>query len=542
MKNFVIKKLQENWKSGLAVSLVSLPMGISLAVASHVSPGVGLTTAFWAGIFAAIFGGSNYNIVGPAGSLVGILSAYAIIYGPQVLPTLAVVSGIFILGAYFFSLEKYLVFFPASSLNGLILGIALTMGFNQINYALELSNLPTHERFLSNLWESIKHIPQASLTSFLVFACCLGLLILFSKIIPKIPSSIIVFPMGILLGYLTSKNIVPLTLQTLGAKFENITFSLFIPHSFKFSPTLLIPAMTIAIIAILETMISARIADGITKTKHNKPKEMLGLGIANLASGITGGIPATAVFARTSLNIRAGSTHKISGVLNAIFVAIFAAILIGFFKYTPIAIIAAMLVYVSLQMIEGEKFVHMFKTDRAGFFIALAVAFVTIYEDPVVGMLFGGTIAMLFFMEKISKGYFEATSTEHHIKSKENIVNILKEISPAETEALIYSIKGTLAYINSQSHIARFESRPVKENVVILDLKDLYVIDQDGLEAINEIIEILQKQGKIILISGITEFVDKIFKTSSTYTKLKNENLIFESVHHALRHLSISNK
>ncbi|HBS48487.1 TPA: hypothetical protein DEO28_01135 [Candidatus Dependentiae bacterium] len=538
MRAFLVQKIKENWKSGLTVSLVSLPMAISLAVASGTTPMAGIVTGVWAGLIAAIFGGSNYNIIGPAGSLVGILTAYAIIYGPQVLPTLAVVSGLFIMLAYFFRIEKYLIFFPASSLNGLILGIAITMGFNQLNYAIGLSNLPKHEKFLVNVWESIKHIPQASLSSFIIFAIFLIALILLAKLIPKIPSSIIIFPIGIIFGYLTTKGIIPLTLQTLDTKFPDMKISLFIPHSFDFSPALLIPALTVAIIAILETMISARLADGITKTKHNKPKEMLGLGLSNIASGIAGGIPATAVFVRTAVNIKTGCTHKTAGVLNAVFTGAFATLLIGFFKFTPLPVIAAILVSVSMGMVEREKLERMFKVDKVGFFIALVVAFVTIYEDPVVGMLFGGTIAMLVFMENISKGYYELTPSEQHIKSKENIVSVLREVKEQGTEALIYSIKGTLAYINSQSHIARFENRPIKEKAVILDLKDLYVIDNDGIDALGEIIELVEKQNKIILICGMSEFVEKMLSKDVIYITLKNKGHIFDSVHHALRYLS----
>ena len=289
-----------NWQSGLTVALVSIPLSISLAVASHTSPLTGIITAIWAGLMASLFGGSNYNIVGPTGALSGILATYAIIHGAETLPSLAVLRGVFVLLAYVLKFERYLVLVPSSVIHGFTLGVAFIIGFNQLNFALGLSNLKVHEKFFDNLIESFANIGSMLPSTFLIFVIFLTGLFALRKYVPKLPGAVILTPIGILLGYLSSKQLIPLMLATLGTKFGALEFKLFEMPKLFLSNELVMTALTVAVIAILETMLSAKIADGMTHTKHNGRKEMRGLGIANIVVGLAGGMPATAAHARTS--------------------------------------------------------------------------------------------------------------------------------------------------------------------------------------------------------------------------------------------------
>jgi SulP family sulfate permease len=499
-KLFLIKKIKENWKSGLTVSLISLPLAVTLAVASHATPVQGVITAMWAGFISALFGGSHYNIIGPTGALSGLLASYAIIHGQQVLPTLALLSGIMIFIAYFFKLEKYLVFIPSCTIHGFVLGIAFIIMFNQLNFAFGLLQVPLHESFVQNTIETCNHIPELSFISLILFACSLSVLFVLTKLLPTIPGAIIISPFGILLGYASSHHLITLNLQTLETKFANLDPHIIMPASYIFSVKLILPALTIALISIIETMISARIADGMTKTKHNKNKEMLGLSLANIACGFAGGIPATAALARTTLNIKSGATHKISCGLSSIFVLCISMLLLGYFKYIPLAIVAAILTVVGYNMIEIHHFKRMFKTDRTNFYIALLVAAVTVLEDPIIGILLGATFSMLSFMKKLSTGQYELNRTT------------LPAHMPAHLEAdtLIYSIKGELAYINAQSHVARFEKQIPEHKNIIIDLRAISFIDQDGIEACEEIIDILHREKKSVKIVGAQALTAKI--------------------------------
>lgn len=534
MGHFFLQKIKENYKSGFNVALISIPLAVSLAVASNSTPIVGIITAIWAGLIASFLGGSNYNIIGPTGALSGILAGYAIMYGPGALSIMAIIAGLFILLAYFLKLEEYIVFFPSSSIHGFTLGICFIIALNQINYALGLKNIPVHEKFILNVIESFKNINNIDIFTFIIFIIFFSLLFLLTKLIPKIPAMILLSPVAIFIGYLSSRNFLFFNVQTLETRFGNISAQLFLPIKFVFSSKMILASVAIAIIAIIETMISARIADGLTRTKHDKRKEMLGLGLANIGSGLFGGIPATAALARTATNIKSGATNKMSATISSILILIISIFFLSYFKYMPLAAIAAMLVYISIKMIEKENFIRMFKIDKKNFYLSMLVAIITVYEDPIVGILFGATIAMLYLMKSLSQGHFDLETRAIKVGNLEQV----SSIDQHEADTLVYSIKGKLAYINSYSHITRFESKPIEYTNVLIDLEDLFFIDLDGIEALEEIIYILKKQNKIVLISGVRPFVEQMLNSTESFKKLKELGLVFENVDQAINFLT----
>ena len=160
VKMSILGNMRKNWKSGITVSLVSIPLSISLAVAANSTPIMGIITAFWAGLIASIFGGSNYNIVGPTGALSGILAMFAITYGVASLPALAIMSGLIILIFFILHFERYIILIPSSVIHGFTLGVAFIIGLNQLNSALGLQGLNQHEKFIRNVMESFTHIGQ----------------------------------------------------------------------------------------------------------------------------------------------------------------------------------------------------------------------------------------------------------------------------------------------------------------------------------------------------------------------------------------------
>jgi SulP family sulfate permease len=165
----MFNNLKQNWKSGVTVSLVSIPLSVSLAIAAGSTPVAGIITAIWAGLFAAIFGGSNFNIVGPTGALSGILATYAFINGAQSLAVLAIATGVVVILSWVLRLERYLVFIPANTIQGFTLGVAFIIGMNQTNFALGYPKLPGHEKFIDNILESLRHIDKISFESLIVF-------------------------------------------------------------------------------------------------------------------------------------------------------------------------------------------------------------------------------------------------------------------------------------------------------------------------------------------------------------------------------------
>jgi SulP family sulfate permease len=531
-------KINSNWKSGITVALVSIPLSVSLAVASQSTPVAGIITAIWAGLVASLFGGSNYNIVGPTGALSGLIAAFVIANGVELLPSLAIVTGFIVIAAYLIKAEKYLVLIPASTIHGFTLAVAFIIALNQANSALGITGLKVHERFIENVLETAKHLGLLSIPTFIVFLIFLVAMFAFAKYTPKLPGAIVLAPIGIALGYLSQSGNLPFQLQTLGMKYT-MSPALFAGWKFIFSSDLFSTALVIALIAILETMISAKIADGMTKTKHEKRREMLALGLANIVTGLAGGIPATAALARTSLNIKSKATHKISATISSVSIAIISLILLSYFKYIPMAVIAAILVFVAARMIEVHNFKRMYKMDRASFYVALLVAAVSIYQDPIIGILLGVAISLIMFVEKLSKGQFEliVNSIDNGIEQKIVGYRFDGDEMSATADTLVYTFQGILAYMNGLAHVSRFEKDLAGYKNVILRFRGVHFIDMDGVDAFDEIIEVVKTQGKKVLVTGVNPLISEMLEHSDDYRKLQKDGMVFEKTADALSHL-----
>ncbi len=543
--NLFISNLKDNWKSGVTVSLVSIPLSVSLAIAAGSTPIAGIITAIWAGFFASLLGGSNFNIVGPTGALSGILAVYAFTHGAESLALLALVSGIFILISWFLKLEKYLVFIPANTIQGFTLGVAFIIGMNQINSALGLTGIVGHERFIDNVIETSHHLNQTNLSALIVFVLFFAGIYITEKyrkgipVISHLPASALFAVIGIGLGFLAKSNIISLNLLTLGDKYTNLTAQLFqIPHfTFSFDKSLFVVSLTVALISIIETMLSARIADSMTKTKHHKRKEMFGLGVANVVSGVVGGIPATAALARTSLNIKSGATHKTSGIINSVCIAVISLFLLPYFKYIPMAVIAAILVTVAVRMIEKEHFARMFHIDKKSFAIAMIVAFTTIYIDPIVGILVGASISLFLFLENLSNGQFDLIINDVNKKIIGHVSGKRIDSINKNSHTIVYSIKGHFTYLDSQSHIARFDTDHKQHKNIILRFRELYFIDLDGVDAFEEIVEILERRGINVYVTGANNLVIHMLLKSKHFLKLQKDGRVFDHTSDALRQL-----
>jgi SulP family sulfate permease len=496
---------------------------------------MGVITAIWAGIAASILGGSNFNIVGPTGALSGILIVLAIKYGVSVLPLLAIIAGIMTLIVYVLRWERYIVFIPSSVVHGFTLGVAFIIGLGQLNFALGLKNLPTHEKLIENVMESLTHIGALQWGTVALFAIGFAFLYMWRKFFTKVPGVMVLAPIGILLGYLSQAGIIGMEFQTLFSKFGNISGSLWsVPKiSLVLNQEIFLGAAAICVVAILETLMSAKIADGMTKTKHNTRKEVLGVGVANIFSGIFGGIPATAALARTSLNVKSGANDKMSATISSIFILIISVALLAVFKYLPLAVVASILIYTATQMVEREHFEKIFKHDKSAFMLAIIVAIITIVEDPIMGILIGSMAALLLFANKMSRA-----KTEININRDGKLVARLnaKEFNAAKDhgDALVYRFAGQLTYVNAQSHMGNVNNISDGTKFVIFSFRNLFFFDMDGLETIREMVETLKIKGKKVYISSVSDALARAMKKEKWFRDMEEKGEVFVNTKDAL--------
>lgn len=533
--NYVVNQLKLNWKAGLTVALVNIPMSLALSIASGSSPEAGIITAIWAGLISALIGGSLFNVVGPAGALSGILASYALIYGAAVLPIIAIISGVLILIAWFFRLDRYIVFIPSSVIHGFTLAVAITIGFGQLNNALGLSGLTKHETFIANVFESFRNITSSDLSSFGLFAIGLAFLFAILKFAPRFPGMIAIAVLGIATGYAAAKEWLPFAFETIQSRFGEVSLHLFTMPEFSsttFNMTVIKAAPLVAVIVILETLLSAKVADGMTKTKFKQRREVLGIGLANLASGFFGGLPATGVFARTALNIRSGATSNYSSIINAIAVAIISFILLPGFSYLPMPIVASMLVFLSLRMVAAEHFINLYKFDKTSCGLSLAVAVLCVVYDPLIGILAGSAVSLLFFVNYLSQAQGQIVVGDAH-GEMERLQASEFDVDKTNANTLIYRFVGELNYMNAEKH-KEFAHRINGEHHIVLNFKNLFYVDIDGLEAIDEIVHELENRGKEVYLSGIASQILPLFAKKTWFTKIEAKGYVVSGTSEAL--------
>ena len=424
-------------------------------------------------------------------------------------------------------------------MHGFTLGVAFIIGLNQLNFALGLKGLLTHKHLLQNVMESFRHIGQFDAGTIILFLGAIVVIFYFSKLIPKIPGPIIVAPIGMFLGYLSESGFISAHFQTLHTRFGEIGSKIYQMPNFPIyfiDINLLKTAFAIAVIAILETLISAKIADNMTNTKSNLRKEMMGLGLANIASGIFGGIPATAALARTALNIKSGANHKTSAAITCVFMGVISLVFLPYFKYLPLAVVASILVYVAIQMVSTEHFVHIYKHDKKAFALSFVVAGVTLVEDPIFGILIGAIIALLILVNHLSRAKCEISI--HRDKKMVARLQTIKfnEIEKPFGDVVVYRFAGQINYINSQAHIENL-SNLNGVHTVILNFRNLFYIDLDGMNAFEEIINTNKARGKKVIITSAGPLIIPVLVKTKWYNDLKEQNLVFDSTTEALETL-----
>lgn len=520
MLTSLTKHAKENWKAGLTVALISVPLSIALSVASGAGPVPGIITGVWATLIAGIFGGSNYNIVGAAGALTTVLFAATLAaplgLGAAVLPLLALATGVIIFLIWLLRADRFLYYIPSSVMYGFAGGVAFLIAASQLFDATGLSALKRTGHFTGDIALFAEHFADIHTPTFGIFVLFIVGILAWKRYVKLVPAVIPAALVGIGVGLLDTYGYLSIGLTTLGDKFGAFSGSLMmmVPWA-TYAEVVANPeyvrwvvgaAGTIALIAVLETLITAQIADKLTKTQFSSRKELLGLALANLGSGSMGGLPATGVFIRTGANIKAGATHKTAAVIAAVITAVIALIALPYFSYIPMAVIAAILANTALGLIEVHQFKEFWHREKESFFVAMLVLVVTVFEDAGVAVVVGAVVALLLFADRVSRGYFDVMyNFADGTKRDERHAKTLRLVPNESYTFVTYSVAGFLGYIDSSRHAANFRTlAQVATPVVVIRLRNLFSIDYEGEEMLAEGIAGLRAAGKTVYLSSAT--------------------------------------
>jgi len=552
MKSF-ITNLKTNWQAGLTVALISVPLSLALSIASGAGPMPGIVTGVWATLIASLFASSNYNIVGPAGALATVLFAATVApqfgIGAAILPLIALGVGIAIFIVFALRADRFLYYVPASIIHGFSAGVAVLIASSQLFDGAGLA-LARTGHFIGDIELFGAHVGDANLYAVGTFAVFLTFILLWKRFVKKIPAVIPAALLGMTFGYVATLTHLPVT--TLLDKFGAITGTLYLGFDMSAVSTLLSSSVSIlayikvvilvAAIAILETLITAKIGDKMTRTQCSSRKELFGLALANIGSGVMGGLPATGVFLRTGANIKAGATHRTSAGVSAIATALIAVVALPFFVYLPAAVIAAMLINTALGLIEAETFKEYWKRDKQSFGIAILVAVITILEDPGLAVLAGVMVALLAYVDRVSRGHshliynFEGGTMSDIVFSKGITV------PDTSVRLALYSIAGAASYISAPQHSANLRKLVRSEHVraIAVRLRDCYTLDLDAVEMLEEIVHDAQVVKKPFYITSVNDEVRAELMKFPVLARLLEQGTAFPKTGDLLRSLKIA--
>ena len=397
-KEITKQQIMKDIIAGIIVAIIALPLSIALAIASGVSPEKGLITAIFAGFVISFLGGSKVQIGGPTAAFVTIIYSIIQEHGLDGLITAVIMAGVMLVIMGLLKFGTLIKYIPKTITVGFTAGIALSLMSTQLKdfLGLKIDNVPSE--FIPKWGSYFSHINSLDVWSIVIGALCIGIIVLWPKINKTIPGSMIALIIATLLVKFMN-----IPIDTIGSRFTEISSSIPAPSLPSFSIAtinkLFVPAVTIAILGALESLLSAVVADEMIGATHDSNMELIAQGLANIASGLFGGIPATGAIARTASNVKSGGRSPISGMVHAITLLITMLVLMPLAKMIPMTALSAILIVVAYNMSEWRTFKSLLKAPKSDIAVLLITFGCTVIFDLVVAIGCGMIMTMALFMK-----------------------------------------------------------------------------------------------------------------------------------------------
>ncbi len=512
--------------SGVIVGVVALPLAMAFAIASGAKPEQGIYTAIVAGLLVSLFGGSRLQIAGPTGAFIVVLSGITSKYGIDGLQIATLIAGFMLLFMGMARLGAVIKFIPYPVIIGFTAGIAVVIWVGQWQYFFGLP-APHGAHFHEKLVSLLHELPLLNLTT-TALACMSLLVLLYVNKIPflkRIPAPLIALVFATALQAIFHFKGV----ATIGSAFGGIPKGLpafQVPAiSMDRIIELIGPAFTIAMLGAIESLLSAVVADGMTGTRHNSNRELIGQGIANIAAPLFGGFAATGAIARTATNIRNGGNSPLAGVIHSVTLILIILFLAPLASNVPLAVLAAILFVVAWNMSEVKHVIKLVRRAPRADVAILAVTFcLTVFVDLVVAVNIGVILAILHFMLRMSSSVEVQQQTDEHLMKELEEQN-LSSLPPG---VMVYVVEGPFffgAVENFEFALANTHTDP---RVLILRLNWVPFMDITGIQALEEAIGDLHKRGVRVILTGAKPSVEAKLRRAGVLALLGEKNVFAE--------------
>lgn len=520
MKSYTKKQLIKDIISGIIVAIIALPLSIALAIASGVGPEQGLYTAIIAGFFISFFGGSRVQIGGPTAAFVVIIYGIVASYGTDGLIVATILAGIIlvIMGiCRFGSLIKYI---PYTITTGFTCGIAVTLFIGQLKdfFGMDIASVPSE--FLDKVIVYAKNISTINLTATLIGLLAVAIMLLWTKVTDKIPGSLVAIVVTTAIAYFAK-----LPVNTIGSVYGKLNSafpSFHVPSiTMNLIQQMISPAFTIAVLAAIESLLSAVVSDGMIGDTHKSNAELIGQGLGNIFSGFFGGIPATGAIARTAANVRNGGRTPIAGIAHCITLTIILLVLMPLAALIPMTTLAAVLLVVAANMADWSSFFRLCKNaPKSDIIVLVATFFLTVFFDLVVAIEIGVVLAALLFMKRMAE-----TADIKAWKYTDS-----PDITPGEAKKLreiphsisVFEICGPMFFAAADQLLGINSDHRTK--AVVIRMRSVPAIDASAMKYLHELAERAKKKNIHLIFSHVNEQPMKVMKKDGFYELIGQEN------------------
>lgn len=524
LKNYSLKQFGSDVSAGLIVGIVALPLAIAFAIASGVAPEQGLYTAIIAGFIISFLGGSKVQIGGPTGAFVVIVFTVIQDYGLSGLYVATIMAGIMLVFMGVFKLGILVKYIPYTIITGFTAGIAVTILTTQIGDFFGLVTGPMPGDFVGKITTYIKSFDTINFYAMGVALVSFALILIWPKISRKIPGSLVVIVVVTVLVKLLN-----LPVDTIGSRYGAIPTSLPMPKfpeiSFEMIQGLISPALSIAILAAIESLLSAVVADGMIGAKHDSNMELVGLGIANMVVPLFGGIPSTGAIARTATNVKNGGRTPVAGIVHAITLLLVMLIFGRFAVYIPLATLAAILVSVAINMAGIPAIKLLCKGQKSDITVLTVTFLLTIFVDLTMAIEVGLVCAAFFFIKKMIdlSVIREFHSSENNGDSSTNEKNELIHNIPEGI--FVFEIDGPLFFGTAQKFEVATSRLGIDYKVLVLRLQNMSYLDAGGLHVLEQLYDTCKSRNITLLISEIRIQPYILLLKSKLLDKIGKDNL-----------------
>lgn len=485
--------LRSDALAGLTVAIVALPLAMALAIASGAAPETGLVTVVVAGLLISMLGGSRTQIGGPTGAFVVVVANVISLHGFDGLVIATLMAGVILVVAGAAKLGSFMRYIPEPVVTGFTAGIAIIIFSSQVKDFLGLTIDTLPAAFLPQ-WETLlSHLGTISWPTTLLSIAALGAILMLRKVAPKVPGFLVAVVAGAL-----AVAFFHLPVATIGSRFGELHASIPMPHmpevTFARLKELLPSALTIAFLAGIESLLSAVVADGMSGGRHRPNAELVAQGVANAASALVGGLPATGAIARTATNIRAGARSPMAGVFHALFVLAVMLLLAPLAVYIPLASLAAILMVVAWNMSEIHKIRHLMSAPVGDRVLLLLTLGLTVAVDLTVAIGVGVVLAAILFMHRMA----ESAGVDHPEAEEDPSARALL---PPGVE--VFTVRGPL-FFGAAARISEvLDQIGQPPRVFILRMEDVPLVDATGVAALEDFVRRCKSSGTKVILSGL---------------------------------------